>query len=79
MAPDDLIDEGSGTELSGSQSDRRTSLSTNRPDVLGVNQLLESVKMICSSFLKKHTSWHFDYILNQIFMLLLENECVSSL
>lgn len=43
MAPDDLIDEGSGTEQSGSQSDRRTSLSTNRPDVLGVNQLLESV------------------------------------
>jgi protein EFR3 len=55
MAPDDLIDEGSGTEQSGSQSDRRTSLSTNRPDVLGVNQLLESVKMICSSFLKKHS------------------------
>jgi hypothetical protein len=43
MAPGDLMDEETGPELSGSQSDRRTSLSTNCPDVLGVNQLLESV------------------------------------
>ncbi|MCI28250.1 EFR3-like protein [Trifolium medium] len=48
MAPGDLMDEE--PEQSGSQSDRRTSLSTNCPDVLGVNQLLESVKMICISF-----------------------------
>ncbi|CAJ2660994.1 protein SEMI-ROLLED LEAF 2-like isoform X1 [Trifolium pratense] len=41
MAPGDLMDEE--PEQSGSQSDRRTSLSTNCPDVLGVNQLLESV------------------------------------
>ncbi|GAU21933.1 hypothetical protein TSUD_110730, partial [Trifolium subterraneum] len=41
MAPGDLMDEE--PELSGSHSDRRTSLSTNCPDVLGVNQLLESV------------------------------------
>ncbi|CAK8535998.1 unnamed protein product [Lathyrus sativus] len=43
MAPEDSMDEETGPELSGSQSDRRTSLSTHFPDVLGVNQLLESV------------------------------------
>ncbi|CAI8592214.1 unnamed protein product [Vicia faba] len=43
MAPDDSMDEETGPELSGSQSDRRTSLSTHFPDVVGVNQLLESV------------------------------------
>ncbi|XP_057728912.1 protein SEMI-ROLLED LEAF 2-like isoform X1 [Arachis stenosperma] len=37
------IGEESGPEPSGSQSDRRTSLSTNTADVLSVNQLLESV------------------------------------
>ena len=37
------IGEESGPEPSGSQSDRRTSLSTNTTDVLSVNQLLESV------------------------------------
>ncbi|XP_058748891.1 protein SEMI-ROLLED LEAF 2 isoform X2 [Vicia villosa] len=43
MAPDDSMDEETGPELSGSQSDRRTSLSTHFPDVVGVNQLLDSV------------------------------------
>lgn len=63
MAPDDMMDEETP---SGSQSDRRTSLSINVPDVLGVNQLLESVKMKCLSFLSKNlTDWHFDCILNQ--------------
>ncbi|OIW15930.1 hypothetical protein TanjilG_04465 [Lupinus angustifolius] len=43
MDPDALMDEETGPEPSGSQSDRRTSLSTNNPDVIGVSQLLESV------------------------------------
>ncbi|XP_020223321.1 protein EFR3 homolog A isoform X1 [Cajanus cajan] len=43
MAPDDLMDEETGHEHSGSQSDYKTSLSTNYPDVLSVNQLLDSV------------------------------------
>ncbi|KAK7261608.1 hypothetical protein RIF29_27923 [Crotalaria pallida] len=43
MDPDTLMDEETGPEPSGSQSDRRTSLSTNNPDVIGVSQLLESV------------------------------------
>ncbi|OIW03746.1 hypothetical protein TanjilG_30022 [Lupinus angustifolius] len=41
--PDALMDEETGPEPSGSQSDRRTSLSANNPDVIGVSQLLESV------------------------------------
>lgn len=43
MTPNALMDEESGPEPSGSQSDRKTSLSTNNTDVLSVNQLLESV------------------------------------
>ncbi|KAL2332211.1 hypothetical protein Fmac_019792 [Flemingia macrophylla] len=43
MALDDLMDEEIGPEHSGSQSDRKTSMSTNYPDVLSVNQLLDSV------------------------------------
>ncbi|CAL0322107.1 unnamed protein product [Lupinus luteus] len=41
--PDALMDEETRPEPSGSQPDRRTSLSTNNPDVMGVSQLLESV------------------------------------
>ncbi|MED6206006.1 hypothetical protein PIB30_022896 [Stylosanthes scabra] len=43
VTPKVSIGEESGPEPSGSQSDRRTSLSTNTTDVLSVNQLLESV------------------------------------
>ncbi|XP_027344187.1 uncharacterized protein LOC113856537 isoform X2 [Abrus precatorius] len=43
MALDDFVEEETGPEPSGSQSDGKTSLSTNYPDVLSVNQLLESV------------------------------------
>lgn len=47
MAPVVLMDEEIGPEPSGSQSDRKTSLSVNNnPDVLSVNQLLESVRLI---------------------------------
>jgi len=38
------MEEETRPEHSGSQSDRKTSLSTNCPDVLNVNQLLDSVK-----------------------------------
>jgi len=44
MIPGDLMGEETGPEHSGSQSDHKTSLSTNYPDVLNVNQLLDSVK-----------------------------------
>lgn len=44
MIPDDLTEIETGPEHSGSQSDRKTSQSTNHPDVLSVNQLLDSVK-----------------------------------
>ncbi|MED6144654.1 hypothetical protein PIB30_017754 [Stylosanthes scabra] len=43
VTPKVSIGEESGPEPSGSQSDRRTSLSTNTTDVLSVSQLLESV------------------------------------
>ncbi|ESW22420.1 hypothetical protein PHAVU_005G152600 [Phaseolus vulgaris] len=43
MIPGDLMGEETGPEHSGSQSDHKTSLSTNYPDVLNVNQLLDSV------------------------------------
>ncbi|KAK7272014.1 hypothetical protein RJT34_28344 [Clitoria ternatea] len=43
MAPDDSMDGDTRPEQSGSQSDRKTSLSTNYSDVLSVSQLLESV------------------------------------
>ncbi|KAG2371233.1 hypothetical protein LR48_Vigan05g205500 [Vigna angularis] len=43
MIPDDLTEIETGPEHSGSQSDRKTSQSTNHPDVLSVNQLLDSV------------------------------------
>ncbi|XP_027927693.1 uncharacterized protein LOC114184585 [Vigna unguiculata] len=41
MIPDDFTEIETGH--SGSQSDRKTSLSTNHPDVLNVDQLLDSV------------------------------------
>ncbi|KAF3458013.1 hypothetical protein FNV43_RR02676 [Rhamnella rubrinervis] len=43
MNPAQLTDEETFPEASGSQSDRKTSISINSLDVLGVNQLLESV------------------------------------
>lgn len=52
MGPDDLMNEETGPEPSGSLSDRKTSLSSNHPDVLGVNQLLESVKSDTLLFLE---------------------------
>ncbi|XP_020236010.1 protein EFR3 homolog cmp44E isoform X2 [Cajanus cajan] len=43
VAPVALIDEETRLEPSGSQSDRKSSLSSNSPDILSVNQLLQSV------------------------------------
>lgn len=72
MAVDDLMDEETGLEHSGSQSDRKTSLSTNCPDVLSVNQLLDSVKTCVLLFLL--SSWlGCDRILKPFFLLLLES------
>ncbi|MED6160367.1 hypothetical protein PIB30_050822 [Stylosanthes scabra] len=43
VAPVNLTDEEVGLERGGSQSDRMSSLSIHNPDILSVNQLLESV------------------------------------
>ncbi|WVZ04345.1 hypothetical protein V8G54_025151 [Vigna mungo] len=43
MAPAALMDEEARPEPSGSQSDRKSSLSSNNPDILSVNELLQSV------------------------------------
>ncbi|XP_015952141.1 protein SEMI-ROLLED LEAF 2 isoform X1 [Arachis duranensis] len=43
VAPVTLADEEIGPERGGSQSDRMSSLSIHNPDILSVNQLLESV------------------------------------
>ena len=42
-----LADEEAFPEASGSQSDRKTSISINTLDILSVNQLLESVSHFC--------------------------------
>lgn len=55
MAPVALMDEEMELEPIGSQSDRKASLSYNNPDVLSVNQLLESVILI---FNLKFASFH---------------------
>ncbi|KAK7325073.1 hypothetical protein VNO77_29132 [Canavalia gladiata] len=68
MAPDDLVDEESGPEPSGSQSDRKTSLASNYPEVLSVNQLLESVLETArqvASFSTSSTPLPYDQIKNQ--------------
>lgn len=44
MPPGSLTDEEAFPEPSGSQSDRKTSLSINTLDILSVNQLLDSVR-----------------------------------
>ncbi|QCD88450.1 Armadillo-type fold [Vigna unguiculata] len=43
VAPAALMDEETRPEPSGSQSDRKSSLSSNNPDILSVNELLQSV------------------------------------
>lgn len=45
VAPAALMDEEARPEPSGSQSDRKSSLSSNNPDILSVNELLQSVKL----------------------------------
>lgn len=54
MAPVALMDEESGLESSGSQSDCKLppSVTINNPDILSVNQLLESVKTNMLFFFK---------------------------
>ncbi|XP_057452957.1 protein SEMI-ROLLED LEAF 2-like isoform X2 [Lotus japonicus] len=68
MGPDDLMNEETGPEPSGSLSDRKTSLSSNHPDVLGVNQLLESVLETArqvASFSTSSTPLPYDQMKNQ--------------
>ncbi|TKY48337.1 EFR3-like B [Spatholobus suberectus] len=68
MVLDDLMDEETGPEPSGSQSDRKTSLSTNNPDVLSVNQLLDSVLETArqvASFSTSSTPLPYDQMKNQ--------------
>ncbi|KAF7824269.1 protein EFR3-like protein cmp44E-like isoform X1 [Senna tora] len=68
LAPVDLMDEVIGSEPGGSQSDRKTSLSINNPDVLSVNQLLESVLETArqvASFPMSTTPVPYDQMKNQ--------------
>ncbi|XP_061367293.1 protein SEMI-ROLLED LEAF 2-like isoform X3 [Gastrolobium bilobum] len=68
LAEDDLMDEETGPEPSGSQSDRKTSSSTNNPEVLSVNQLLESVLETArqvASFSTSSTPLPYDQMKNQ--------------
>lgn len=44
MPPGSLTDDEAYPEPSGSQSDRKSSLSINTLDILSVNQLLDSVR-----------------------------------
>ena len=60
------MDEETGPEQSGSQSDRMSSLSIHNPDILSVNQLLESVKTYMLIYLVL-VDWLCDCILNQFF------------
>lgn len=46
IPPDALTDEEAFLEPSGTQSDCKTSVSTNNIDIISVNQLLESVRHI---------------------------------
>ncbi|KAL5152378.1 Protein EFR3 B [Glycine soja] len=68
MVPDDLMEEETRPEHSGSQSDHKTSLSTNYPDVLNVNQLLDSVLETArqvASFSTSSTPLPYDQMKNQ--------------
>ncbi|KAI4324302.1 hypothetical protein L6164_023854 [Bauhinia variegata] len=68
VAPVDLIDEETVPEQSGSQSDRKTSLSINSSDILSVNELLESVLETArqvASFPVSSTSLPYDQMKSQ--------------
>ncbi|RDX99298.1 Protein EFR3-like protein, partial [Mucuna pruriens] len=76
-AVDDLMDEETGPEHSGSQSDRKTSLSNNYPDVLSVNQLLDSVLETArqvASFSTSSTPLPYDQMKNQCEALVTEKQ-----
>lgn len=59
-----LIDEEAFPEPSGSQSDRKTSISINTLDILSVNQLLESVRQSA-------------YVLSQFWNIFLSDGSIS--
>lgn len=59
MNPAALTDEETLPEASGSQSDRKTSISINTFDVLSVNQLLESVRSLLE-FSNSCLDWPID-------------------
>ncbi|KAK7341583.1 hypothetical protein VNO80_24518 [Phaseolus coccineus] len=66
--PAALMDEETRPELSGSQSDRKSSLSSNNPDILSVNQLLQSVLETArqvASFPTSSTPVPYDQMKNQ--------------
>ncbi|CAJ1933321.1 unnamed protein product [Sphenostylis stenocarpa] len=68
VAPVALIDEETRPQLSGSQSDRKSSLSSNSPDILSVNQLLQSVLETArqvASFPTASTPVPYDQMKNQ--------------
>lgn len=68
MAPVALMDDEMGPEPSRSQSDSKTSLSFNNPDILSVNQLLESVLETArqvASFPMSSTIVPYDQMKNQ--------------
>ncbi|RZB62792.1 uncharacterized protein LOC114387939 isoform X1 [Glycine soja] len=68
MVPDDLMEEETEPEHSGSQPDRKTSISANYPDVLNVNQLLDSVLETArqvASFSTSSTPLPYDQMKNQ--------------
>ncbi|KAL2328854.1 hypothetical protein Fmac_022281 [Flemingia macrophylla] len=67
-APVALIDEEIRLEPNGTQSDRRSSLSSNSPDILSVNQLLQSVLETArqvASFTASSTPVPYDQMKNQ--------------
>ncbi|KAL9296510.1 hypothetical protein ACSQ67_022406 [Phaseolus vulgaris] len=66
--PEALMDEETRPELSGSLSDRKSSLSSNNPDILSVNQLLQSVLETArqvASFPTSSTPVPYDQMKNQ--------------
>lgn len=57
-----LTDEEAFPEASGSQSDRKTSISINTLDILSVNQLLESVRQCPHLYMNGIIYIHFSNI-----------------
>eukprot|EP00262_Sarcandra_glabra_P012079 TRINITY_DN3032_c0_g1_i1.p1 TRINITY_DN3032_c0_g1~~TRINITY_DN3032_c0_g1_i1.p1 ORF type:complete len:197 (+),score=27.83 TRINITY_DN3032_c0_g1_i1:43-591(+) len=77
IPPASLTDEEAFLEPSGSQSDRKTSLSTNTIDILNVNQLIESVLETArqvASFPVSTTPIPYDQMRSQCEALVMEKQ-----